>query len=431
MSPRKKELKPGLPINHMAAFITRFNAGPSGRKLVQASEAMADWRYIDWINPLTSLPCLSLEWLFGARGLLAGRIAQLKGKFGVGKSSLMWLVYASAQRLVDGAFCFHSETEGALPPPDYIASYGCDPQLLAINQPKSLEDCFETIDEALASIRGGLGGSKNPETGRQMKTKYDDPMDPKCVRPIVVGIDSFSSLGVESKVQEDILDMRKSASLGEHARKLSEYMRDRCDRFRSAQALMLLATQEKVKINTGMPSYMAGDNKTTLAESPIGFHSTYSVEITSHKYIVEGNDIGDRISLFTTKNKISDKHKSLDLYLIRNKGFDLIKADTDFLVKHPASPFGDTIQRTAHGIKCPLSDKLFKSDEEFLRTLYADKDMVMAFREKMRIRGFGFDFETKYMPNLDEEEDDGVDRTDAKVPDGQPAGNSAGGGSGS
>lgn len=422
----KKELKPSPPIDHMAAWISRFNDGANGRKLVQASKAMDDWKYIDWINPTTNLPCLALEWLFGSRGLLAGRIAQLKGKYGVGKSSLMWLTYASAQRLAAGAYCYHSETEGALPPPDYIASYGCDPKLLAIDQPKSLESCFESIDEALASIRGGLGGSKNPETGRQMKTKFDDPMDPLCTRPIVIGIDSFSSLGVESKVQEDILDLRKSASLGEHARKLSEYLRDRCDRFRSAQALMLLATQEKAKINTGMPSYMAGDSKTTLAESPIGFHSTYSIEITSHKYVLEGQDIGDRISLYTTKNKIADKHRELDLYLIRNHGFDLNKTDADFLVKHPASPFGDTISRSGHGIKCPLSDKVFKTDEEFLRALYADTAMVAAFREKMRIRGFGFDFEMKYMPNLDEEEDDGADGTSTAVPEGQPVSNPAG-----
>jgi hypothetical protein len=264
-----------------------------------------------------------------------------------------------------------------------------------------------------------------------MKTKFDNPMDPQCTRPIVIGIDSFSSLGVESKVQEDILNLRKSASLGEHARKLSEYLRDRCDRFGAAQALMLLATQEKAKINTGMPSYMQtpGNTKTTLAENPIGFHSTYAIDITSHKYVVGGQDVGERVELFTTKNKISDKHKSLDLYLVRNQGFDLIKTDAEFLTKHPASPFGDTIRRTAHGITCPLADKPYKTDEEFLQALYADKDMVMAFREKMRIRGFGFDFETKYMPDL-EEDDNGVDGKNATIPVGQPTDLPAGGGSG-
>jgi hypothetical protein len=146
-----------------------------------------------------------------------------------------------------------------------------------------------------------------------------------------------------------------------------------------------------------------GGDKTSLADKPVWFHATYSVEMSGRKFTLDGQDVGDKIRMYTTKNKLSDKHREVTLYLVRNKGFDFCQTDADFLIGHPASPFAGAATRNSHGVKCPpLSEKNFKTDQDFLDAFYADKDMVQAFREKLRIRGFNFDFETRYMPTIDQ-----------------------------
>lgn len=153
-----------------------------------ASQVMSTWRYLDFWNPKDDLPCISQEWLLGARGYLAGRIAQLRAKYSKGKSSYMYLQYAAAQKRAQ-AFCFHVETEGAGAPADYIASFGCDPNDLLVAEIPSLEECLREIDQLICQVRGGFGGSVG-EMGRAVKTKFNDPIDPDLTAPIVIGIDS-------------------------------------------------------------------------------------------------------------------------------------------------------------------------------------------------------------------------------------------------
>ena len=79
----------------------------------------------------------------------------------------------------------------------------------------------------------------------------------------------------------------------------------------------------------------------------------------------------------------------------------------EFLLKHPESPFTkEELYRHSQGITCkPLSNKSFKTDEEFLRALYENTDTLHVIREGLRIRGFGFDFEAKYTPSPEEIKD--------------------------
>lgn len=384
------------------------------REIYCATDLTKKWSYIDFIDPKTKLPVLSLEWLFGSRGLLAGRILKLQANYGVGKSSFMWYIYACGQ-INHVAWCYHMETEAAPPPPDFIASFGCDPANLAIGQPKSLEQAFELIDETIATIRGGFGGGINPETGRTQKSQFTDPLDPLMESPILIGFDSISAVDTEAKVEQDILDLSKTSAVAMHSRKISEWFRNRVERLKSTQTLLMMTAQEKTNIKTGPAAFMAGgDNEeyATIANRTIGFHSTWVVKMSALPYIdkTSGENIGERITLFTHKNKLSPKNRQLVLYLVRDKGFDLVKTDADFLINHPVSPIA--AKRHAHGISCALlSEKSFKNDLEFLQAFYSRQDLVMEVREKLRIRGFNFAFETNYMAPYEEN----LDITDAEV----------------
>ena len=418
---KKKELI--VPTRRRAdELVARIRASNPGRDVYCASDLMKNWRFIDFFNPRDKMPCLGLEWYFGARGLLAGRIMKLQAKYGVGKSSFMWLMYASGQVPTCDAYCYHIESEAAPPPPDYIWSFGCDPAKLVTEQPKSLEQCFAYMDEAVCHVRGGLKGGINPDTGRQQKTKFDDPLDPNMEAPLIVGVDSVSALGLETSVEADVIDMRATEPVAAHSRKLGIYFRDRSERFKLTQTLVMMAAQEKAVIPMGGPFSHGNDQKksSTLGDGPIGFHSTYVVEMKNFKYKNEetSKDLGERIVCVTSKNKLSPKNRQIELYLVRDRGFDLVKTDMEFLTRWPESPLAGQIVKGSHGIKCPLvSDKWFKSEKaddfkkgdlEFLQTFYANTDLVMACREKLRIRGFGFDFETKYMPSMAEIEDNAL-----------------------
>jgi len=413
MTPRKKKkLEPDVPLTRAASLVGRLKHNQEDREVYCASDITKDWRYVDFWNPLQDMPTISMEWLFGGRGLLAGRIIRLLALYGVGKSAFMWLMYAAAQKRQQG-WCYHIESEATPPPPDFIASFGCDPHDLVLERPRSLEHCFEKLDELMAQIRGGVAEKvMNPETGKMVKTKFDSPLDPTFESPIVAGVDSFSALGLDSRVMQDVLNQAKTAQVAAHSLKMSKYLQDRSDRYKQCQALLMLAAQQKSKIETGPGAGRGGTKKTSLGDTPIGFHSTYSVDLTGHKYIdkATGEDIGERITLRTTKNKLSPKHRELDIYLVRDHGFDLVKTDIDFLLSHSASPLRDVIKRQGgsnSGIKCPpvSETKVYKSDEEFLRDFYANEDLLQACREALRIRGMGFDFETKYMPTDSEIED--------------------------
>jgi hypothetical protein len=170
----------------------------------------------------------------------------------------------------------------------------------------------------------------------------------------------------------------------------------------------MMSSHETVKIEIGKSAW-GGPKKTSLAQEANGIHATYGVDVAASPYKSQetGSTLGDVITLTTFKNKISPKGRRLEIFLVWDHGFDLIHTDANFLLDNPGSPFTkEECYRHGRGIACkPLSDSSFGSEEEFIRALYGKQDLVMSLREKMRIRGCGFQFEQKYVPTPAEIED--------------------------
>ena len=421
---KKKELVPSAPVSRQAAFLQKMRDG--GSSIQSASELMRSWKFVDFFNPKTGLPSIALEWLYGARGLLAGRIIQFRAKYSKGKSSFMYLMYACAQKRHD-AYCLHVETEGASAPADYIAAFGADPSALAVDEIESLEECIEKIDTVICTIRGGFDGMISDE-GRKLKTRFTEALDAENTCPIVIGIDSLSSLGIKAGVGVDVMDAGDTPQISYHSKKLREYFRNRVGRFRDTQTLLMLASHETSKIEMGKRSFGGGADKTSLAQDAIAIHATYGADLDNRPWMdkAAGKQVGDIVTMYTFKNKLSPRNRRLELYLVSGQGFDLTKTDVEFLMNHPASPFAvpeqegevkekKPLYRSAHGIHCKaLSDKPFKSDEEFLRAFYANEELLKGFREVLRIRGYGLEFESRYAPpDVDAEDADGGVEPDA------------------
>ena len=398
---KKVELQPSTSKGSRAAsLVSRLDDSANS---FTAGDMASKMRWIDFINPKMSCPSIALEWFFGCRGLLAGRVIQLRAKYSKGKSSFMYLMYAAGQ-ITSDAFCFHVETEGAIAPADYIWSFGCDPDNLAVAEHSSLEECCTNMDEIVAQIRGGFGGMKGA-TGQWKKTQYNDPLDKDMEVPIIMGIDSFSALGLDTQVREDVADMTSTPGLASHSRKVRDFLRRRTQRWKQCQALVMLTSHETASINTGPAAFGGGVKKSALAQEAIGIHATYIVDVNAKpwKDKATGERIGDVVTMVTEKNKLSPRGRSIELYLRWNHGFDLVKTDAEFLLKHSSSPLADSSKRHSHGISCPaVSTDSFKSDEDLMEAFYGNVDLLQSTRENLRVRGHGFDFETNYKPSQQE-----------------------------
>jgi hypothetical protein len=125
--------------------------------------------------------------------------------------------------------------------------------------------------------------------------------------------------------------------------------------------------------------------------------------------------LGSKQYLRTFKSKIAPKYRRIVLFRKLLGGYDMAETDLQFFMNaegksnncsaNPFMPGGFLcpegakcgIMKVRGGYSAPMiSDKVFKTADEFVEALYSDKDRLMKIRECLRIRGFGFPFETQY-----------------------------------
>lgn len=348
-------------------------------------------RFIDFCDPKNNIPCLGLEWLWGARGLLTGRMLKIEAEEGTGKSSYVMLQYAMGQKM-HNAWCLHEESEGTVAPPDFVASFGADPDniLMPKLQTRSIEAVFADIDWTTGNLRS-------------------EGIDPEKVAPIIVGLDSISAFGSENNMEEDNYDTSSSSGgLGQHARVVSKWFRERGFVLEDRDVLLLVTAQLREKISTGGFSAPGGSKKTTLAARPLNFHASYRLEMFASALKEGTNQIGEVVHFKTTKNKMSPKGKTLPINLYWDKGFDLQTATCDMLkaISPIILPNGEefNVQQKGAYLAAPsILDKNVHSNPEgkleIMQKIYSDTTLLNNIREALRIRGFGFDFETRYQPS--------------------------------
>lgn len=390
----------------------QFRTGDDKKPVVTTvGEMYRNQRYIDLIDTKNGRPAFALQWMLGARGFPAGRITQLRAKYSSGKSSFLYHIYACAlygQKADDQkAWVAHIETEGAPNPPDYIARFGLDPDAFMFLPVKSMDDCFRKIDTFLVTLRGGFGGSVSEDTGRQRKTVFTNPIDPENKYPAVLGVDSFSNLGDEDEVNNDVIDISKSERVGGSSKAVRRFMRERTQRYYDADMTLFVTSAETASIATGPAARFAGNQKTARNQEALGIALTFGIDTKDRKWFEDGKNLGSVQTLFMFKNKLSPRYREVELFRNSLGGYDMARTDLNFFMKHPASPFAPgnflnpkgekALYNAAGTIHCPLlSEKGFKSADEFMAALAANTDLVDAIREGLRIRGLGFDFDTKY-----------------------------------
>jgi RecA/RadA recombinase len=365
----------------------------------RATDEMETWRYVDFIDLGKDRPCLPLEWLHGTRGFLCGRVVKYDSNEQAGKSSIILMNVGMAQRTT-GVWSSLWETEKTVPPPDYIYSLGCDPKYLLIAKPDTVDACVNEMVDFVKTVRLGIDPDKN--------------------HPIIVGVDSVSGLGADD-LETDEKDKKSKAGLGFHAREFSKFFREKFKLFDRDDVILFATAQVKASIETGSLPGMGGGGKKTasLADKPFAYHASWRIKLYHTRLKdSDGRDLGEMITMYTEKNKLGPKGRSVKV-LLRNKTdvpdgqpvWDFTQANIDLLFG-PNCPFEPDEYKSAGGwySHTALNDGKSMHKEDFVNKFYENEELLMRCREKLRIRGFGFKFETDY-ERL--ETDDGTEKQTA------------------
>ena len=427
----------------MAAVMAGFKAAgikDAEESVTTIAKYWENMKWIDVYDPIKNRPCITLEWMLGARGFPAGKVYQLRGSFSSSKSTFLYHVYGCAMRGSTPedrkAWIMHVETEGAPNSADYVAKYGCDPNMFLHVKANDLNDLFKRIDTFDMALHGGREGTVNPETGRATKSKFtkENALDPDMTKPSIVGVDSLSNVSTDAG--GDFVDLDKSEKPGGDSKDVRRFFRAREQDYDKHGLTLFVTTHETTEIKTGPGAGYGGPKATARNQKALGMALTIGLQTfegdkPDWKNEATKEIYGQKQYLSTFKSKIANKDRRIVLFRRKDGGYDFAETDLQFFLGGPRNnncpnnPFMPGGFLCPEGAKCgitrscgkwsaPLvSDKKFATADELIEEIYSDKERLMKIREHLRIRGFGFPFETKYTVEDDAKAEDSDDAEEA------------------